>query len=181
MRRRGTPLQIEARQAAVANGLLEHKTFEAMAEEFDVSVTTIFLDKEAIKKQWKETYGDVKQMFDQQAMELDQFMTIAMVDMLGMAPADRPATMALWLRAHMEKSKLFGLHRRPGSGDDDMPTGPIEINIHWIKTGNRKLVTEGDDASEFDDDLALEGDEYEQAAELRKERVTKLARGGEDT
>lgn len=134
---------IDARRAAVAEGILHRKPYRDMAREFDVSLGTIAGDAAYIRKSWAKTYGKANESFERAVIDLDALQAEAMTTLQSLAGVDRLAAIDRVVKISDQRNRLLGLYPKPGAGDgQDIPTGPIELKIQMIEPGNRRLITE---------------------------------------
>lgn len=150
--KKGMQTTVDARRAAVAEGLIARKTYRVMAEEHGVSFGTIAGDVEALRKEWSKTYGKAEQVFDRSLMDLEHLHATAVDVMQTTSGADRLASIDRVLKISDQRNRLLNLYPRPGGETDAIPTGPIELRIEVIQPGNRNLLPQEEDGPGYDID-----------------------------
>lgn len=152
-----------ARRAAVAEGILRRRPFREMAKELNCSLGLIGADSKWLKTEWAKSYGKAGQMFEQAAIDLDALQAEAFDVLDAAAGLDKLPVIDRLLKIMEQRGHLLNLFPRPQASDLlEVPTGPIELRIEMVPSGNRPLVDE--------DQLALEGGEMIDAVgELRPE------------
>lgn len=145
---------IEARRAAVSDGLVRRKSYHRLAAELGVSYSTVAGDVKALRAEWKKSRGEVNEIFEQTAHDQDHLQEhmLGLLDML--APEDQASVLGKILGVLDQRAKLFDLYPRSGKEGGEVPTGPLEVRIEFIDAGNRQLVTnslEKDDDDQADD------------------------------
>ncbi len=132
---------IEARRALVADLVAKRTPYRQIAERLQVSFGTVAGDVEALRKDWRKSYGQLETVFDDQVMTLDALQAQLMGNIGSLSAEDLPATANALRSVVAEKSKMLGLYPKLGADTEPMPTGPITLELHVIEGGNRRLVT----------------------------------------
>ncbi len=70
-------------------------------------------------------------------MDLDAWQGQLMADLPNLPVERRPGAVDTLVRISDQRLKLFGLYARPGAGGEEMPTGPITLELRIIPPGNR--------------------------------------------
>ncbi len=166
-----SPVTIEARRAFVADAVAKRTPYRLIAERLDVSFGTVAGDVEALRKDWRKSYGDLGSLFTQTAMDLDRWQARMEHGLNALAADELPPAMAALIRISDQRNKLFGLYPKAGAEPEELRTGPITVQIEVIEGGNRQLVTnsqefDADDAAEEDIEAVVRG-EYPTVAAAR--------------
>lgn len=145
--RKDDAVAIAARRAKVAELILERMPYRVIAAQFGVSHVTIVGDVAAIRKEWAKTYGRTDEMFDCAVMDMDALQSKAMDVLEASTGPDRLAAIDRVVKIADQRNKLLNLYPKPGSHDEPtIPTGPIEVTIQMLPSGNRRLLTKENDA-----------------------------------
>jgi len=140
---------IEARRALVAEAVAKRTPYRQIAERLGVSFGTVAGDVEALRKDWRKSYGDLGGLLTQTAMDLDRWQARMESNLNALAADELPPALAALIRISDQRNKLFGLYPKTGAEAEAMPTGPIVVELKLIPGGNSQLVT---NSKEYDDD-----------------------------
>ncbi len=158
---------IEARRAIVADAVARRTPYRLIAKQLGVSFGTVAGDVEALRTEWRKSYGVLGEMLTQTAIDLDRWQSKVESGLNSLAVEDLPPAIAALIRISDQRNKLFGLYPKPGLEVQELKTGPIEIQFTVIEGGNRDLVTNSqEDALDDDDDDDDELDGLIQEKEL---------------
>ena len=141
---------IEARRALVAEAVAKRTPYRQIAERLGVSFGTVAGDVEALRKDWRKSYGDLGGLLTQTAMDLDRRQARMESNLNALAADELPPALAALIRISDQRNKLFGLYPKTGAEADALPTGPITVELKLIDEGNRRLVTNSQEDSEED-------------------------------
>ncbi len=131
---------IEARRALVAEAVAKRTTYRQIAERLGVSFGTVAGDVEALRKDWRKSYGDLGGLLTQTAMDLDRWQARMESNLNALAADELPMALAALIRISDQRNKLFGLYPKPGADAEEMPTGPITVKLQLIPGGNSQLI-----------------------------------------
>jgi hypothetical protein len=149
MTRQQDKIAVEARRQQVSVMLAKRMTYRDIADELEVSLATIAADAKNLRERWSKSIGAAEVIFTDSAMALDRWQARVEGDLDSLPAERRPGAVDTLVRISDQRAKLFGLYPKPGRDEPEIPTGPIELKIEMIPSGNRRLLdADAEDAIE---------------------------------
>jgi predicted DNA-binding transcriptional regulator YafY len=144
----------------VARLRTQRLTTREIAERIGTSQTTVQRDITALTVEWAQQQGDFQQQLSATLMDLDTLQTAAFAVLEEAVDLDKLPAMDRAFKAIELRAKLRGLFPKTGTEPDEMPTGPIRVELTLIDAGNRKLVTNSQEYDEAAAQALLERSEH---------------------
>jgi hypothetical protein len=111
--------------------------------------------------EWAQQQGDFQQQLSATLMDLDTLQTAAFAVLEEAVDLDKLPAMDRAFKAIELRAKLRGLFPKTGAESEEMPTGPIRVELTLINEGNRRLVTNSREYDEAAGQALLERNEHE--------------------
>jgi len=135
---------LEARRARVARLVLKKYTTRAIADMTGTSQSSVQQDIKWLRKAWAKDRGGFNEMLEDTMHTLAYLQGEAINEVETSGGTDKLSAIQTALKVLDQSSRLGNLYPKPGIVDgEDTPTGPIEVKLSLVDTGNRKLVDQG--------------------------------------
>lgn len=144
-------LALESRRAEVAKMLVMKLSTRDIAATLGTSQSTIVGDIKHLRAQWLKDRGEASEMFEDAIHDLATLQREAFEILDEAVGLDRLAAIDRVLKITDQRNRLANLYPRPGTGEEnDIPTGPIRLELTVVPAGNQRLID-----PDPDDDMEL--------------------------